>query len=184
MGLTPRPMSTSARPVTVPPPSKAPIAIAIIAAVVLAGAAVLGITFVRSKGPAGTTTATTATGEVKPADPGRVEAASFSLALESSPSGATVMEGDQVLGTTPMTVNIERSSVTSSSRTFVLKKDGYVSGSVVQGPSDANVKSAVALAPEPTATVKSSPPKPGGIKVQPPPPVKPPPGPSDIRLNR
>lgn len=154
-GYTPRPMSTSARPQG--GASKAPLAIAVIGAVLLAAGAGVAVTLAKTKSAA-VQPAPPSTGpsEAKTAEP-KVEATTFTLAVESTPPGATVMEGEQTLGTTPLTIPIEKSSVAAGARTFVLKKDGFVAGTVVQGPADGTVKTMVALAPEPAATVKSRP---------------------------
>jgi hypothetical protein len=94
------------------------------------------------------------------------------------------MEGEQTLGTTPLPITIERSTVVASPRTFLLKKDGFTTGSLVQGPSSESVsKTMVTLAPEPAAAVKSKPsgPKAGATPTKPPATGNPEP---DIRLKR
>jgi serine/threonine-protein kinase len=180
---TPRPMSTSAAPHSAPPQGRGtPVAIAVFGTLLVVGLAIGGISLYRSRSaaPAGPPPTAVVSSELPP----RVAATAFTLAVDSTPPGAIVMEGELTLGTTPMTIAIERASVTSTPRTFVLKKDGFLAGTLVQGPSDANVKTVVALAPEPAATVKSKPPVP---KAPPTPPSKPPPtGNSDldIRLKR
>ena len=131
----------------------------------------------------------------KPADTAASTPAPFTLTIESQPAGATVSEGDKVLGDTPCNVTIERASIAGGPRTFVLKKDGFAPSQVVQGASTDNVHSVVALAPlapEVPSAVKSRPPASGKPVAQGPPPVKPPATPAgaqtgtapDIRLKR
>jgi serine/threonine protein kinase len=108
----------------------------------------------------------------------------FTLTVESTPSGAEVSEGDQMLGRTPLQLSIESDVVKSKPRTFVLRRSGYEPYTVVQGPSAENVRVMAPLVadptPAPTASVIGKPPH------KPPPPPKasvtaPPP---DINLKR
>jgi serine/threonine-protein kinase len=73
----------------------------------------------------------------------------FTLTLESTPAGATVMEGETILGETPLRLTIERVSVATGPRTFNLRKPGYVASQITQGASDESVRSLVSLTPEP-----------------------------------
>jgi hypothetical protein len=75
---------------------------------------------------------------------------SFVLVLDSTPQGADVLEGDQMIGTTPVQVTIDRASVDSGARRFVLRLDGYAPYTLLQGDSTTTVESIallVALAP-------------------------------------
>jgi serine/threonine-protein kinase len=75
---------------------------------------------------------------------------SFVLVLDSTPQGADVLEGDQMIGTTPVQVTIDRASVQSAPRRFVLRLDGYAPYTLLQGDSTTTVESIallVALAP-------------------------------------
>jgi serine/threonine protein kinase len=129
----------------------------------------------------------------------------FTLLLESSPSGASVVEGDLVLGTTPMQLSIDHASVQSVPRHFVVKLDGYAPYTLLQGDSNEVVHlvaplAAVAPPPPPsgaTSVAGAVPdPKPGsnghgGRRGPPPPPpssagttVTHPQQESDIRLKR
>jgi hypothetical protein len=126
--------------------------------------------------------------------------AAFTLTIDSAPPGATVSEGDNVLGETPLKVAIDRASVAAGPRTFVVAKEGFAPSKVTQGASYESVRSVVSLAPavpaapEGSAAVKSRPPS-GGRPAGPgsgAPPAKPPvtaaapptgPG-TDIRLKR
>jgi len=109
---------------------------------------------------------------------------SFVLVLDSTPQGADVLEGDQLLGTTPVQVTIDRASVQSGPRRFVLRLDGYAQYTVLQGDSTANVESVALL-------VASAPPAPSASAAAPPrrnprsPAAHPTPKPdTDIKLTR
>jgi hypothetical protein len=80
---------------------------------------------------------------------------SFVLVLDSTPQGADVLEGDQMLGTTPMQITIDRASVQSGARRFALRLDGYVPYTLLQGDSTTTVESVALL-------VASAPPAPSG----------------------
>jgi serine/threonine-protein kinase len=84
----------------------------------------------------------------------------FVLWLDSTPSGAEVVEGDTVLGTTPMQLSIENEVVRASPKRLTLRSPGHRPYSLVQGPSDGNVRVAAALQPLPEGT-ESPPPKTG-----------------------
>ena len=197
--LTPRPIAASTMPsMQGAKPSRAPaiLAVAVLLLCVVGGGAYWARA--RSWSTTATTLGTaTATGSGAAVAP--VEAA-FTLTIESSPVGATVTEGENVLGVTPLPVAIDRASVTAGPRTFVITKEGFASSKVVQGPSYESVRSvvslapAVPLAPDGSSAVKSRPPS-GGKPAGPAsgtPPAKPPataagpatgPG-TDIRLKR
>ncbi|HTQ42721.1 MAG TPA: serine/threonine-protein kinase [Polyangiaceae bacterium] len=109
---------------------------------------------------------------------------SFVLVLDSTPQGADVLEGDQLLGTTPVQVTIDRASVRSGPRRFVLRLDGYAQYTVLQGDSTTNVESVALL-------VASAPPTPSASATAPPrraprpPAARPTPKPdTDIKLSR
>jgi serine/threonine-protein kinase len=194
LGMTPRPMSTSMRPP--PSQSKSGAKAAFIVALVLGlvGAGAIGLWAVKKSRTATASAATSststanATGTPATANGGPPAAAaepSFTFVIESTPPGATVMEGDKTLGVTPFTMPVERTSVAGAPRTFVVKKDGFTSANVVQGPTDdKQAKQMVTLSPDGTASkaggpVKTSHPggaigKPGGKAT----------GDLDIRLNR
>lgn len=118
---------------------------------------------------------------VAPADAPR----SFVMVLDSTPQGADVVEGDQVLGTTPMQVTIDRASVKTAPRRFVLRLDGYAPYTFLQGDSTTAVESIaplVALAPPPASSSAAVQPRP----VPRPPAARPAPTrpDSDIKLSR
>jgi serine/threonine protein kinase len=73
---------------------------------------------------------------------------SFTLLIESAPSGAQVYEADQKLGATPILLTIERASVRDRPRLLVLRSPGYEPYPVVQEDSVANVKLLAKLLPE------------------------------------
>ena len=72
---------------------------------------------------------------------------SFTLVLDSKPSGADVWDGDEVIGTTPMQVTIDRAAARTTPRRFVLRLDGYVPYTVVQGDSEGIVQVTAPLSP-------------------------------------
>jgi serine/threonine-protein kinase len=72
-------------------------------------------------------------------------ATTFTLLLDSEPSGAEVRENDAVLGTTPMQVPIARESARSAPRRFVLKLDGFAPYTLLQGDSEGTVHAMASL---------------------------------------
>ncbi|MBX3209816.1 MAG: serine/threonine protein kinase [Labilithrix sp.] len=196
--LTPRPMATSARPETA---GRASFPVAALVALLLmltsAGAAGLWFAkthlFAKDDVPADPTQAASATSSAAAASATATATAaptSFVLHLDSTPSGATVLEDGKVLGETPLDVPIDRSSVANgAARGFQLKMAGYTTTAFAQGSSEADVAHTVPLAPETARTVKSGPshasggsksPANGGGKG----PSTGPTGESDIRLKR
>jgi len=81
---------------------------------------------------------------------------SFVLVLDSTPQGADVLEGDQMLGTTPMQVTIDRAGVQNAPRRFVLRLDGYTPYTLLQGDSTTTVESVAVLAAAPTPAASAS----------------------------
>jgi serine/threonine-protein kinase len=69
------------------------------------------------------------------APPPAAAVSTFVLTLESTPAGAEVTEGDRVLGTTPLRVNVDNASAAGHPRRFHLGLNGYMSSELVQGPS-------------------------------------------------
>ena len=170
--LTPRPIASSTLPARDDQkPSRAPLVLGI--GVVLLGLLGGGAYWARAR-TASTTATTTATGTATATGTGAgaaaggatVEAA-FTLTIESAPAGATVSEGENTLGVTPLPVAIDRTSVANGPRTFVITKEGFAPSKVVQGPSYESVRTvvslapAVALAPDGSSAVKSRPPSGG-----------------------
>ena len=107
----------------------------------------------------------------------------FTLQIDSNPAGAEVLEGQSLLGLTPIRVSVDAAQVAKLPRTFTLRKAGHLPYTVVQGPSAADARVLAELAAEPGAL----PPRPAGKKPAPLPrkpstaPVKP--G-SDIFMHR
>ncbi len=90
--------------------------------------------------------------------PGTMQAeTSFLLRIESVPSGADVLEGERVLGKTPLEVRVESKSVDSAPRIFTLEQSGYRPYTLEQGMAgeDVRVRAELVKKPEPTP---SSPP--------------------------
>ena len=106
----------------------------------------------------------------------------FVLAIESAPVGATVTEGDKLLGITPLELTIDRAAVNAAPRTFTVAKEGFAPTLVVQGPSAENVHTTTALAPlppQPSASVATKPRPVSTVKTAPSPSST-----TDIRLKR
>lgn len=70
---------------------------------------------------------------------------SFTVVVDSVPAGATVTADGRTLGTTPLAVSIDKASVATAARRFVLQKSGYASVTVEQGPSRDDTHMVVAL---------------------------------------
>lgn len=144
------PLMTSDAPLAatgVAPATRSRLALLFGAAAVLLVALAVSATMLLSSGK-GTPAPTAA---AAPAVPER-----FSLSLESEPPGAEVLEGDRVLGKTPLTLTIERQSVKAEPRAFSLKLSGYQTYPVKQGDSAGDVRVRATLvaevaAPEPSA---------------------------------
>jgi hypothetical protein len=60
------------------------------------------------------------------------------------------------LGTTPLELRVESTSVADGPRSFDVKKEGYAPAKLTQGPSEANVEKAVSLAPDSAAHPSST----------------------------
>ena len=164
--MTPRPMAAPAPPPEVAKPTRAPLVLGLLfLAIAGVGAGIYYKTTKAHGGDASITSSTVATGEAAGAGGagGATGAtAAFTLTIDSAPPGATVMEGENVLGETPVKVAIDRASVSSAPRTFVITKDGFAPSHLVQGPSTDNVRSVVSLAAVTTADAATS------AKVRPP----------------
>lgn len=156
LGLTPRPAGHGERARA--PASRGPIvavALALPAMVLLGG----GVYWVKAGGASAPASAS-ARGDVPgaSASPGDTThavasapapAATFTLTIDSTPSGAIVSESDKPLGTTPVKLAIERSSVAAGPRTFLVHKDGYLASTVEQGASEDSVRTVVSLVADP-----------------------------------
>ncbi|MGC4079513.1 MAG: PEGA domain-containing protein [Rubrivivax sp.] len=135
-------------------PSRVPLAIAILLPAILVAAGVVWFLALRPH-PTSTTLVTSTSQSVAAPDP--PQATSFTLHIDSTPPGATVYEGDGVLGTTPLQITVDRAATATHPRTFVLKKEGFADSTLVQGSSNETVRSTVTLAPDPPATTKARP---------------------------
>ena len=63
----------------------------------------------------------------------------FSIAFESTPAGANVWDGTELVGTTPFALQLDRAGVSVSFKKFVFKLDGYEPFLAIQGDSTHNV---------------------------------------------
>jgi len=66
-------------------------------------------------------------------------ASTFSLSIDSVPSGANVSEGSILVGRTPLTVFVERAAVAEAPRRFSIERDGFVPYQLEQGSSTDDV---------------------------------------------
>ena len=82
---------------------------------------------------------------------------SFTLVLDSRPPGADVWDGDDVIGTTPMQVTVDRASVKNAQRHFVLRLEGYAPYTLLQGDSEGIVQVTAPLEALPAAASASAP---------------------------
>jgi hypothetical protein len=64
----------------------------------------------------------------------------FTLLVDSSPSGAEVVEGVDVLGRTPMQISVDNEAARQKARRWTLRLPGYQPYSIVQGESEENVR--------------------------------------------
>jgi serine/threonine-protein kinase len=138
----------------------------------------------------------------------------FTLFVDSTPNGAEVTEDDKVLGSTPMQISVDNDRARAEPRKIIVRREGFQPYSILQGPSEDNVRIVAPLArtqaeapaeappakERPAAASQAQPahaPKPAKPAVAPaapapqappaaptPPPTAPPANPADIRLQR
>ncbi len=82
---------------------------------------------------------------------------SFTVVFDSFPSGASVVEGDVKLGTTPMQLSLRNAGLEKEPRKFSIVRDGFLSYAVVQGPSREPVRVLATLAQDPNAAAQRPP---------------------------
>ncbi len=71
----------------------------------------------------------------------------FALVIDSTPEGAEVLDGDRVLGTTPLQISVDNEAARVTARKLIVRRDGYQPYSIVQGPSEDNVRIIASLVP-------------------------------------
>jgi len=98
----------------------------------LAGAALVAAFFVRRAHNAGPANGSRASAAALPAE-------AFDMLIDSTPAGAVVRDNGQTLGSTPLHLSINNSSVRDRQRSFSLELAGYQSYVVTQGPSNGAV---------------------------------------------
>ncbi|HSN97508.1 MAG TPA: serine/threonine-protein kinase [Candidatus Nanopelagicales bacterium] len=123
-------------------------------------------------------------------------AGSYTLMVESTPAGASVIEDGKAIGTTPLHLSIQNELVKDAPRRLTVQKEGFQPYSIVQGPSDESVRILATLVAAAKEDTKPEPPEPrttGGGRPRPGPRPTPtstaaakPPGPEppDISLGR
>jgi serine/threonine protein kinase len=137
-------------------------------------------------------------------EPGPAARKSFTLVIDSTPNGAEVLEGDKMLGTTPLQISIENDAVRNAPRKLTVRRAGFQPYSILQGPSEDSVRVIASLVENPAEPAASSagkghasvpvaahapkPTKSAAPPSEPPPPAvqsaAPTPPPVDIRLQR
>jgi serine/threonine-protein kinase len=100
------------------------------AAAVIAAGAVAGVLVMRSQAPASAVSGPTASSSTAPT--------THTVTIDSTPQGATVGEGDQVLGTTPMTLKLEVPS--TNDRRLVMSLPGYAPHTFVPTAEDVRIQ--------------------------------------------
>ncbi|AKF09495.1 serine/threonine-protein kinase [Sandaracinus amylolyticus] len=147
-------------PETVSPPARAQrgARIAIVAGVAIAA----GLAAIASSGgsePEATTPAASAASEAPPPAPIDPPAAPrFTLFVASTPPGATLRRGDEVIGSTPTFVELDRAALETAPVTFRVELDGHAPYVWTQGPSTEDVHVSAALAALPPPAVVAPPP--------------------------
>jgi len=107
----------------------------------------------------------------------------FTLQIDSSPASAQVLEGQNLLGLTPIQLSIDVAQAAKTPRTFTVRKAGHLPYTIVQGPSATDARVLAKLTAEPLV------PAPRPVAKKPtPPPSNPPSAPaksgSDIFMQR
>jgi serine/threonine-protein kinase len=141
---TPSPFEKSAAPVAT---SRVPVVasggsrktLVVVASIAVAAALGAGALALRKNEP---TTAPAAASKVEQAPTPRK---SFTLFIDSTPSGAAVVEGDRELGNTPMQISIDNDAARADPRKLSIRREGFQPYSILQGPSDDNVRILAAL---------------------------------------
>jgi eukaryotic-like serine/threonine-protein kinase len=64
----------------------------------------------------------------------------FVLFIDATPAGAEIWEGDVSLGHAPMQISIDNEAARKDARRFVVRQPGFQPYSIVQGPSEENVR--------------------------------------------
>jgi serine/threonine-protein kinase len=94
--------------------------------------------------------------------PNEAERKAFRLTVESTPSGAEVVDATRgpdagmFLGRTPLSLAISNAEARSAPRLLTIRRDGYEPYSLVQGPSDENVRILATLVPARPSELASS----------------------------
>jgi serine/threonine-protein kinase len=127
---------------------------------------------------------------ISPPTAAPARSSTFSLLIESTPSGAEVFEAGRLLGKTPLHLVVDKHAAQKDARTLTLRHPGYQSYSVVQGSSEENVRLVAVLVPEPALSEVVPPPsrsrasKPTRIRQTPERTAAPAPVDTDIRMQR
>jgi len=79
-------------------------------------------------------------------------ASTFSLSIDSTPSGANVSEGSTFLGKTPITLLLDQVAVAQAPRRFSIERDGFVPYLLEQGTSTEDVTVVAELKAKSSAT--------------------------------
>jgi CheY-like chemotaxis protein len=82
---------------------------------------------------------------------------SFQLSIVSRPPRATVLEGNQVLGKTPLRLDMDNAALADGPREFVVQLNGYHSHKISQSQSKADVRVVAVLTPRQSAAAEPAP---------------------------
>jgi serine/threonine-protein kinase len=77
---------------------------------------------------------------------------SFVLFIDATPAGAEIWEGEKALGSAPMQISIDNDAARTEPRRLVVRRAGYQPYSILQGPSDENVRIIAQLVAAPSDT--------------------------------
>lgn len=139
---------TFVTPLAVTPLRKKPLSVAVALLVPICAAALL--IWQESLRPAKPSSAPAHASANAVVPPPKAERSNFVLTLDSLPSKATVSEQGMVLGTTPLTVLIERDATSTAPRHFSIEHDGYLPYEIEQGDSATDRSLRVTLKARPT----------------------------------
>jgi serine/threonine-protein kinase len=90
----------------------------------------------------------------------------FVLFIDAAPAGADVWEGENHLGQAPMQISIGNEAARKEPRRFVVRRAGFHPYSIVQGPSEENVRILASLVTSPGETAAPPAALPGPLAIK------------------
>jgi serine/threonine-protein kinase len=101
--------------------------------------------------------------------PAEAPARTYTVTIESTPSGATVFrDGDHVVGTTPCAIPLTREALQTGASRLTLRLNGYESYDVALPPADHDARISAMLTKSPQVTSSATAPAPVGASAAPP----------------